>query len=136
MLTIKAGTAFWIERIKAIPRHPGFVLAVVEQPGVAGIQCVLITITSAKPGREDDPRNDPDGLLLEGDHDIITRNCHAVFARPVIKFEKQVIEMIQANELEIQDEPFSDELLTRMRDGALKSKFSPPILKELVNLGG
>lgn len=132
-MSIKAGDAYWIKIGPGVSSHRCCILAVFKDPAVAGVQCSFVTITSVQKHKVIDKAC----LLDKDDHgDFIHIPSFAYYKMANIKSERQILAMINQGELEKHETPFSEEVLKRLRDGALKSEFAKQDVKDSIKLSG
>lgn len=92
------------------------------------IQCSYVTISTVKTPRKFDRAC----ILNKGDHPFIKHQSYAHYRFADIKFEKQIQELIKNGTFIQHQHPFSDEVLGRLRDGAMNSKFAARDVKESI----
>ena len=129
-MTVNPGSAFYVHTGPEIPRHLCCILAVFEDPAISGAQCSLVTVTSVKPGKTPDPAC----LLVKGDHPFITKDSYANYREAAVMFVKRLEKLKRDGTFAEHKTMFSNDVLERLREGALKSDFAHGDLKKSIQL--
>ena len=129
-MAVNPGSAYYVHTGPEVPRHLCCILAVFDEPGISGTQCSFVTITSVKPGKPPDPAC----LLVKGDHPFIKKDSYANYREATVLFENRLLALIDVGTLVRHGSPFSDEVLRKLREGALKSEFARRDVKRSIEL--
>lgn len=124
LVEVKSGDTFINREFPGIPSHLWVVLS---DPRQNADRVLVVNVSSSKPGRDVDAAC----LLKPGDHPFISKESFAVYAKAYAPSVEKLREGLNHGLLRFH-EPVSNQLLQRLRSGAMQSSDLPREYKELL----
>lgn len=119
--TLAPGDAFLLVA-QTVSKH---LWVVVSNPVADPERVVLVNLTSHRADKEDTC------ILMPGDHPFIAHKTVICYERARATSLSKLVEVHRENQI-VRQQPFSDDVLARIRDGLFRSIYAPKELKTIL----